>query len=303
MSAQQNIKSHISSPQHRPPHDLGCPMLQVVTGCSHGKCHFCDIFNGVPFAASPEEEVKADIKEIARTATALTRRIYLTGGNPFALPTHRLIEIFDMVEERIPTVNSYGGFCRIVDVASKSDEELALLASRGVNRITIGAESGFDEALEFMEKGHTAADIVEQGRRLHEAGIDFTFFYLAGMAGAGRGEENAIASARAFSAANPSDILIVTLTPTQTWPLARDIAAGTWAAPTEGEMAREIRTFIEHLTCTCHVNCAHDTDVLRFEGMVPEAQGLMLELLDNLIPKMNEGAARRMREMLHKASF
>lgn len=186
----------IESPQHRPPHDMNCPMLQIVTGCTHGKCRFCDIFDGVPFSAVPTDETVADIEQIARYATALTRRIYLTGGNPFALPTDRLIAVFDEVERRIPTVRSYGGFCRIVDIARKDDDELALLAARGVSGITIGAESGFDDALAFMEKGHSAADIVEQGQRLRRAGIDFTFFYLAGMAGAGRGRENALAQRR-----------------------------------------------------------------------------------------------------------
>ena len=293
----------VKSPQHRPPYDMSCPMLPIVTGCSHGKCHFCDIFTDVPFSALPREEVIADIDQIARSATALTRRIYLTGGNPFALPTARLIEVFDEVEARIPAVKSYGGFCRIMDVARKTDEELAVLASRGVDRIAIGAESGYDPALSFMEKGHASADIVEQGQRLHAAGISFAFFYLVGMAGAGAGQENALASARVFSEAGPRDILVVTLTPTPTWPLARDIAEGRWAAPTEGEMAREIRTFVENLTCPCHVNCSHDSDIIRFEGTVPGNQATMVELLDNLIPRMNERASRRMREMLHKATF
>ena len=117
--------AHIDRPQHRPPQDMFCPMLQVSDGCTHGKCKFCDIYTGVPFRPSPMEEVLEDIDEIARTATMLTRRIYLTGGNPFALPAKRLVEIFDAVEERIPTVNSYGGFCRIMDIAAKSDDELA----------------------------------------------------------------------------------------------------------------------------------------------------------------------------------
>ncbi len=293
----------IESPQHRPPHDMANPMLQIVTGCSHGKCRFCDIFIDVPFAPIPLEEVRRDIDEIAETATALTRRIYLTGGNPFALPTKRLLEVFDEVEARIPSVNSYGGFCRIVDVAHKTDEELRTLAARGVDEITIGAESGFDEALAFMQKGHTAADIVAQAKRLHDAGIRFTFFYLAGMAGAGRGQENALASAKVFSEAAPSRILVVTLTPTQRWPLAEDIRAGRWEAPTEAEMAREIQTLVANLTCTTMVNCSHDTDIVRFEGMVPLNQEKLVQLLDNRIPLMNEKAARRMREALHKATF
>ena len=51
------------------------------------------------------------------------------------------------------------------------------------------------------------------------------------------------------------------------------------------------------------MNCSHDTDVLKFDGMVPENQQKMVQLLDNLIPKVNEKASRRMREMLHSATF
>ncbi len=293
----------IESPQHRPPHDLNCPMLQIATGCSHGKCHFCDIFTGVPFSQIPMDEVIADIEEIAKSATALTRRIYLTGGNPFALPTHKLIEVFNEVESRIPTVKGYGGFCRITDIAHKTDEELKLLASRGVDEITIGAESGFDEALEFMEKGHTSKDLIEQGRRLHEAGIKFTFFYLAGMAGKGQGQQNAMASAKVFNEARPSRILVVTLTPTKNWPLKNDIESGAWQPETEVETAREIQTLVANLECECNVNCSHDTDIIRFEGMIPKDRENMVLLMDNLIPKMNEGASRRMRERLHGATF
>ena len=295
--------AHIDRPQHRPPQDMFCPMLQVSDGCTHGKCKFCDIYTGVPFRPSPMDEIIEDIDEIARTATLLTRRIYLTGGNPFALPTKRLLEIFDAVEERIPTVNSYGGFCRIMDIAAKSDDELATLAARGVNDLAIGAESGWDELLAFMDKGQTAADLVEQSARLRKAGIEFTFFYLAGLAGAGKGQQNAIASAEVFSQAAPKTILIVTLTPAKTWPLAADIAAGRWQPSGEKEAAQEIRTLIEHLDCKTSIVCSHDSDVIRFNGLLPDERDKMLALLDALTPKINEQAARLMREMIHKATF
>lgn len=282
---------------------MSCPMLQVSDGCTHGKCKFCDIYTGTPFRPSPMDEILEDIDEIARTATALTRRIYLTGGNPFALPNARLIEIFDAVEERIPTVVSYGGFCRIADIAAKTDDELAQLAARGVSDLAIGGESGHDEVLAFMCKGQTSAQMIEQSQRMHKAGIDFTMFYLTGLAGVGKGQENAIASAKVFSACNPKTILIVTITPTKTWPLAQDIQAGTWAPESEVEMAREIRTFIEHLDCKTSIISSHDSDIIRFEGIIPADQQKMLELMDYHIPKINEPTARLMREMIHKASF
>lgn len=293
----------IISPQHRPPHDLSSPMLQIVTGCTHGKCRFCDIIEGTEFSQIPKGTIISDIEELAENATALTNRIYLTGGNPFALPTAKLVEIFDEVEKRIPSVKSYGGFCRITDIARKSDEELELLASRGVSDIAIGAESGYDDVLEFMEKGHTSQDLIEQGKRLHKAKIKFTFFYLAGVAGKGNGQENASISAKVFNEAEPDRILIVTITPTQTWKLREDIASGRWEPEYEIETAREIQTFVANLECRCNVNCSHDTDIIRFEGMIPKDRENMVLLMENLIPKMSEKASRKMREALHGASF
>ena len=293
----------IDKPQHRPPQDMMCPMLQVTRGCTHGKCRFCDIYVGEPFSPVPMEEIVADVDELAKTTMQHVHRIYLVGGNPLALPTHRLIEIFDAVEQRMPQIHSYGGFCRIMDVAKKTDEELALLASRGVDNLCVGAESGLDSVLDFMEKGHTAADIALQGQRLKAAGIRSIFFYLTGLAGAGRGQENALASAKAFSAAAPESILIVTITPCKTWPLAQDIAEGRWQPAGEREMAQEIRTFIEHLTCPSYIVCSHDSDTIKFDGLLPKDQQNILALLDNRIPKMNENAARKIREMIHHATF
>lgn len=292
-----------STLQHKPPKDMLCLSLQVTDGCTHGKCRFCDIYNGVPFKMLSKEEIATDIDKLAEHAMSHDRRVYLTGGNPYALPTATLIELFDAIEAKIPSVNSYGGFCRIMDIANKTDEELSLLASRGVSDIAIGAESGYDPALEFMQKGCTAADIIEQGHRLHAVGIDFAFFYLVGMAGAGKGQQNAIVSAEVFSKAAPKQILVVTITPTKTWRLREDIEAGRWAPAGEREMAEEIRTFVERLDCACNVNCSHDSDIIQFEGMVPKDQANMLKLLDDRIPKLNEASARKRREFMHRAGF
>ena len=95
----------------------------------------------------------------------------------------------------------------------------------------------------------------------------------------------------------------MTITPTPDWPLAADIAAGRWEAPGEIEMIEEIRTFIENLDCKTYVNCSHDTDIVRFEGLVPKDQENMLRLIDDRLPKVNPAAARKMREFIHKATF
>ena len=124
----------------------------------------------------------------------------------------RLRETIEDIRASMPMVHTIGCFARIEDVGRKSDEELRELARLGVSDISIGAESGLDDALAFMRKGHTAADIVEQCRRLDEAGITYDLFYLAGIAGAGRYEENVRATVDTFGKTNPKRIMIHTLT-------------------------------------------------------------------------------------------
>ena len=43
-----------------------------------------------------------------------------------------------------------------------------------------------------FEQGYTAADILEQCRKLDEAGMEYYFVYMTGLAGKGKGYWNAI---------------------------------------------------------------------------------------------------------------
>ena len=53
-----------------------------------------------------------------------------------------------------------------------------------------------------MNKGNTAADILEQCRKLEEANIRYNLVYLTGLAGKGKGQ-NAIHTAEIFNQLHP----------------------------------------------------------------------------------------------------
>ncbi len=55
----------------------------------------------------------------------------------------------------------------------------------------------------FMNKGFLAKDVLEQCRKLDEAGISYNFFYLTGIYGAGRGEVGAKKDSDAFQSVKP----------------------------------------------------------------------------------------------------
>lgn len=230
----------------RPPYEADSLLIQATAGCTHHACKFCTLYEDLPFRfrMSPLEEVEADLQEaqlwgtdpMARLSVRLQglpepqgpRRVFLVGANPFVLLPGRLEEIAGLIRQYLPAVESIGCFARVTDVGLKSDEELRRLRSLGYDGLTVGVETGDGEALAFMNKGYQARDIVEQAARLDGAGISYSFFYLAGISGAGRGREGALRSAEVFNRTRPVRVGSSMLTVFPDSELYREIQAGNW---------------------------------------------------------------------------
>ena len=136
---------------------------------------------------------------------------------------------------------------RVTDIMLKTSDELHQLHRLGYDGLTIGVETGDDDALKFMNKGYCAQDIVEQTHRLDVAGISYHFFYLAGISGAGRGKIGAIESAKVFNLTHPKRIGSSMLTVFPDSALYQEIQAGNWEEESELEKLEEVRTLIQHL--------------------------------------------------------
>lgn len=174
---------HYTGTIWRPPYEAASLLLEVTAGCTHHQCKFCTLYNDLPFGfrMSPMEDIESDLQEVERTGKGRNsegiRRVFLTGANPFVLSYEKLTAIAELIHKYLPSVESIGSFARITDIAPKSEEELTRLHAMGYDGLTIGIETGDDEALRFMNKGYTSADIIEQCQRLDTAGIHYSFFY------------------------------------------------------------------------------------------------------------------------------
>lgn len=280
---------YVESP-HRLPYEAGSSILQVSVGCTYNRCRFCSLCRkpGKEFRVSPRSEIEEDLSELA-SYTFRRPRIYLYGGNPFGIDPAELVEVLELIHEKLPEVRSIGGFARVADIAARSDEELRTWARLGVDDVSIGAESGFDPALRYMRKPNTAADLERQCARLDAAGIGYTLFYLAGMAGAGACSQAAAASAEVFRRINPKRINIMTMTVFDDADLAADVAAGDFTPASEHEILAELRDFIAGLEgCTSLVEAGHDTNMVKFDGVLPRDREKMTAYLDSRIACMNE---------------
>lgn len=304
---------HFTGTIWRPPYEASSLLLEVTAGCTHHKCKFCTLYNDLPFKfrMSPLEDVESDLQEAQLWSTdpisMLTARLqglprperiqraFLTGANPFVLKSERLLAIADLIRQYVPSIKTIGCFARITDVTLKSDKELASLHQAGYDGLTIGIETGDDEALRFMNKGYAAADIVKQCQRLDQAGIHYSFFYLVSISGAGRGEIGAKATAGICNQLHPTLIGVNMLTIYPDSELYQEIRRGRWKEEREIEKYKEIRTLLESLEIPTQFAALGASNAFQFQGTLPEDKEALAAALDKIIETVKEDDLREYR--------
>ncbi len=307
---------HYTGTIWRPPYEASSLLLEVTAGCTHHNCKFCTLYHDLPFhfRMSPLSDIESDLQEaqlwntdpISMLSARLQgaprperiRRVFLTGANPFVLKHERLMSIAGLIRQYIPSVQTIGCFARITDVALKSDEELASLHQTGYSGLTIGIETGDGEALGFMNKGYASADIVTQCRRLDQAGIPYSFFYLAGISGDGRGEAGAKMTAALCNQLHPTLIGVNMLTVYADAALFQEIQNGTWKEESETEKYREVRALLEHLTIPVQFAALGASNAFRFQGTLPGDRDALIRALDQILETAKETELRAYRQNL-----
>lgn len=287
----------------RPPYEQRSLQLEIAKGCPQKEsCKFCGIYEG-PYTPIERDVILEDLAEIDRVFIAKPKRIFLQSGDPFALPHDDLLWVLDTIHEKLPSVESIGGFCRIATIKGKSDAELAEWAARGVSNLAMGAESGDDETLKMVNKQHTGADIVEQCARLDAAGITYTLFYMPGLAGAGNGQRNAHATAKVFSQTHPVFIYCITTTISPRSRLGYEVEQGLFTPMPEIEILQEIRTVLAELTCETVFDCMNEANAALFIVGIPENRSNTLEQLDSLLATADPIAFEKYRAVRQSKSM
>ena len=290
---------HYTGTIWRPPYEAYSALVQVTAGCTHHKCKFCTLYEDVPFKfrMSPLSEVEADLKEISRYQRNADR-VFFTGANPFVLSFDKLKTLAELVKKYYPKVKSIGCFARITDITPKTTEQLRELREMGYNSLTIGAEAGDDASLEFMNKGFGTKEIITESKRLDEVGMDYNYFYLAGIYGANRGKIGAKNTAEVFNQVNPKIIVSSMLTIYPTSELYQEIQEGNWKEETEIEKLYELRTLIQQLDIPTYFATMGASNCINVEGRLPKDREKMVAWLDKVIGSVDEKELRRYWEHL-----
>ncbi|MEH2956585.1 radical SAM protein [Candidatus Merdisoma sp. JLR.KK006] len=295
---------HYTGTIWRPPYEASSFLLEVTAGCTHHSCKFCTLYEDLPFKfkMSPLEDIEADLKEagaqLSQWSNLRVLRTFLVGANPFVLKAARLLKIADLIKKYFPSCQTIGCFSRVTDIALKTDDELVKLHRAGYDSLTIGIETGDDEALEFMNKGYRSKDILTQCRRLDQAGIRYNFFYLTGISGMGKGNQGAKATAAVCNRLHPEIIGASMLTVYPSSELYKEIQKGNWQEETEIEKYKELKVLIEHLKVPLWFGALGASNPIPIQGTLPKEKENLLAALDEIIETVSEEELHHYRKNL-----
>ncbi len=109
--------------------------------------------------------------------------IYFGGGTPSLLSNEEVKTILDKLHQRFPVVPN-AEITLEANPDDVTDEKLLGWKAAGINRLSIGIQSLFDEDLQWMNRAHTATDAKQVIQKARDAGFEtFTVDLIYGTPG------------------------------------------------------------------------------------------------------------------------
>jgi len=213
------------------------------------------------------------------------RSVFLQDGNTLVVPPRDLVPIVAAIRKGFPHLERITTYARSHTAAHRKPADLRRLREAGLSRIHIGLETAYDPLLAWIRKGATAAQHLEAGLRIKEAGFELSEYVMPGLGGRRWWREHAQATAEVLSRIDPHFIRLRTLAVPSHTPLGEAWRSGEFQRLDDEEILREIELFIQKLE--------------GFTGMLQSDHILnLLPGIEGRFPAAREPILRRIREFL-----
>jgi len=313
----------------RPPSEACSLLIRATRNCPWNRCLFCPVYKGTKFELRPVEEIIKDIgaaeaisegikemagnmgysDKLAEVATMLSNQVqygrcghnvalwlatggksaFLQDSNTLIMRTSELTQVLTSLRKTFPNLKRVTTYGRSHTAARKSLAELRQLKDAGLDRIHIGLETGYDSLLAYMEKGCTAKNHIEGGKKVKDAGISLCEYVMPGLGGKKMSKEHALETARVLNEIDPDYIRLRSLHVSTSIPLWAKLQNGDFELQTEDEVIQEIAIFIENLQVTSHLKSDHILNLLMdVEGKMPEDKGKCLNIINKYLSLPDE---------------
>jgi len=267
----------------RPPSEANSILIQATVGCSHNKCTFCGTYTGERFRIKPDSIIMEDIA-FAANYCRRQRRVFLCDGDALIIPQKRLLKILTEIENQLPWVTRVGIYANAKSLKMKTPDELKALKDHGLGIAYMGLESGDDDTLKKINKGSSADEMIQMGKKAKAAGIKLSITVILGIAGRKRSGIHAEETGRVLSAIDPNYIGALSLMLIPGTPMDAQYQAGEFPLLEPDEMLAELRTIIAHTHLSrglFHAN--HASNYLPIKAKLPKDKDVTLKLIDQAL--------------------
>lgn len=168
------------------------------------------MYKDVCFKMEQLEQIEDDLKE-AKSIYGSIDRIFLVNGDASVLKADYLKAIALKIKKYFPECKTITMYASIQNIKAKTDEELKELRELGINDLYVGIESGVEEVVSHINKGHSVEEAKKQLARLNKFNITHMALLMLGVAGKGNGERNAKQTAKFLNETKPGLIWVGTL--------------------------------------------------------------------------------------------
>lgn len=282
---------------YRPPSEADSLIIQATIGCSHNRCLFCTLYKDKRFRVRPLAEILEDLHQARQRMGPAIRRIFLADGDALIMKTPDLLTLAREAKALFPGLQRLSLYGSPQSILLKSPRELADLKAAGYGLVYLGIESGSDAVLTAMHKGVDAAQMVEAGLRIREAGMGLSAMLILGLGGRALSEDHARQSARVVRAIGPEYLSLLTLMIEPGSPLALRRQEGTFAEPNPAEALQELRTLLEGLEGVRTVlRSNHASNYVSLSGQLPQDRERILAEIDRCLnaPSLRVSTSRRL---------
>ncbi|MFO8102382.1 MAG: radical SAM protein [Dehalococcoidia bacterium] len=302
------------TPPFRPPSEASSLLVRATRNCPWNRCAFCYgvHWNREKLELRPVEDIKEDIRNMKALADEIVawaeqngysdqvervaasngvlwlsdegvKTAFIGDSDSLIMKSSDLEEVVKFMYETFPTLERVTSYGRAKTALMKTSEELTRLRQAGLTRLHLGLETGDDELLQFIDKGATAEEMIEAGRKIKAADISLSEYVILGMGGKDRWEQHARGTARVLNAIDPDFIRVRTLIVFSGTPLQEAVDRGEFRQVSAEEVLREERLLIELLEVNSEFVSDHVSNYLPLNGRLPQAKEEMLEQIDAVL--------------------
>lgn len=304
----------------RPPSEGGVHslLLRVTRNCPWNRCGFCPVYKGEQFQIREVDEVQEDIDSVKKIRDLVVagdsgklgkiprnclsvvsawvrsgeKTAFLQDSNTMIMRTSQLNEIIEYLKGTFSNLERITSYSRAKTLARKSLEELKSTRKAGLTRLHVGLESGDDEVLDIVNKGVTAEENIEAGKKAKKAGFELSEYVMPDLGGRKLSDKHAKNTAKVLNEINPDYIRMRPLALVRGTELYDKYKEGEFQLSSPHKRLEELKTLLENLDVSSKLTFDHRMNGWKnknggllfdmdYEGYkLPEEKDLVLDLIN-----------------------